>query len=438
MILAGLAVVFVGIGGDDAARIDRQVGALLHRDTGAEQVKVSAADRRALARHTGESRAIARRLHADGVVAGELVTKGRSVVLRVAAYDRDGGLVDLLELPLDSAQLGKNDLAMLRTQLVPDLEALVEAGGSGDDDAPAPAPAKPPARRGKPSAPPAAAPPQADDDAPAAVSEDASDAPTSEDASESATDGASDGSATDGGDTDSASATDDASLSADADEEEPTLHMRASLSVGVVGRTFTASPAVPSYSASGVGAVGFTAEVQPTPRTALAVSTERTIGMQTTMGADAATTVVSRWSATAAYDLRRGRVVVAPVLGLGRRSFEIESADPARSPDDHYGYVIAGLSTAAAIKPWLSLSAGAAFEPVVKGAQATAMQYGTARRLGVEAWGAIEVQPHDHVFVRVAFDYQRFSWAWPSAGALANGGAVDSYPSGTLAVGATY
>ncbi len=135
--LAGLAVVFVGIGGDDAARIDRQVGALLHRDTGAEVVKVSPADRRALARHTRGAGAIARRLHADGVVAGELVTTRGAVVLRIAAYDHAGGLVGLLELPLASRQLGKGELAMLRTQLVPDLEALLEAGAS---DTPAAAP----------------------------------------------------------------------------------------------------------------------------------------------------------------------------------------------------------------------------------------------------------------------------------------------------------
>lgn len=407
--LAGLAVVFVGIGGDDAARIDRQVGALLHRDTGAEVVKVSPADRRALARHTRGAGAIARRLHADGVVAGELVTTRGAVVLRIAAYDHDGGLVGLLELPLASRQLGKGELAMLRTQLVPDLEALLEAGAS---DTPAAAP-----RPGR--ATPAPDPDHADDEPTAA------DPPASDVDAEPASDAPDDGS-------------DHASLAEDADEEEPTLHMRASLTIGVVGRSFTATPAVPSYAASGVGAIGFTAEVAPSPRTALAVSTERTLGMQTAMGATSATTVVSRWSATGTYQLRAGTIGVAPVLGLGRRSFAIASADPARTPDDHYGYVIAGLTTSAAVRPWLSLSAGAAFEPVVAGAQATAMTFGTARRLGLEAWGGIEARPHDHVFVRVAFDYQRFWWAWPSAGALADGGAVDTYPSGTLAVGAMY
>jgi hypothetical protein len=456
MMLAGLAVVFVGVGGNGAARVDRQVGALLSRDTGAQQVKVSADDQRALARHGGASRAIVRRLHADGVVAGEVVVSNGATVLRIAAYDHDGGLVDLLELPISGPQLARADIAMLRTQLVPDLEGLV--GGSGDD---APAaddePAAPPPSRGRtPASKPAPA-QQRDDDsgsddaAPTVAHADSSaDDKAARDGSDgSASDGsASDGSATDGSASDG-SATDgsatggagggDASLTATADDDdEDTLHLRAAVSVGVVGRAFSATQAVPSYSSSGVGAIGFTAEVTPTRRIGLAVATERTMGMQTATAGGMATTVVSRWSATAAYQLHGGRFAIAPVVGLGRRSFAIESVDPARTPDDHYGYVIAGLNTALSMGRYVSLTVGGAVEPVVAGAQATAMTYGSARRLGVEGWAALEAHPHNHVFVRASFDYQQFSWAWSSQGALADSSASDAYPSGSLSVGASY
>jgi hypothetical protein len=66
------------------------------------------------------------------------------------------------------------------------------------------------------------------------------------------------------------------------------------------------------------------------------------------------------------------------------------------------------------------------------------MTYGSARRLGVEGWAALEAHPHNHVFVRASFDYQQFSWAWSSQGALADSSASDAYPSGSLSVGASY
>src|SRR5438034_8372347 len=92
-----LAVVFVGIGGADASRVDHQMQSLLHKDARVDTAKVSAAALRTLARHGDGCRAIVRGLHADGVVGGELLDSHGQVTLRVVVYDGDGGLKDLVE-----------------------------------------------------------------------------------------------------------------------------------------------------------------------------------------------------------------------------------------------------------------------------------------------------------------------------------------------------
>jgi hypothetical protein len=43
-----------------------------------------------------------------------------------------------------------------------------------------------------------------------------------------------------------------------------------------------------------------------------------------------------------------------------------------------------------------------------------------------------------HVALRAAVDYQRFAWSWGAAGTRAATSAVDSYPTGTVSVGADY
>jgi hypothetical protein len=145
---------------------------------------------------------------------------------------------------------------------------------------------------------------------------------------------------------------------------------------------------------------------------------------------------MTRWEVDGAYTLVRGAVDVRGVLGLGHRSFAIDSIDPARSPDADYNYLIAGATAALPIGEKLTLEGSFAIEPVLGGNDATQMSFGAASRWAVDAGIAAEVRPMHHVFVRASLDYQRFSWSWDAAGTRGAGGAVDAYPSGMLSLGA--
>lgn len=217
------------------------------------------------------------------------------------------------------------------------------------------------------------------------------------------------------------------------------LRLRAALGVGVAGRSFTPGPStVRGYAASSAGAVRFDGEIQPTARLELALAAEHSVAMTTDVAQGAADTTISRWEASAGMRLLRGAIDVAPVVGIGRRAFSIASTDPARTPDGDYNYVVLGLAAASELDSHIALRLRVAFEPVVSGAEPTEMAFGEARRWALDVGAAVELRATSHLFARAAAGYQRFAWLWSAAGSRGAGGAVDSYPSGTLSVGLDY
>jgi hypothetical protein len=217
-----------------------------------------------------------------------------------------------------------------------------------------------------------------------------------------------------------------------------TLHLHAGAGLGLAGRVFSAPASVTGYSSTPVGAVQFTAGLEPTARTALDVTAEHTLTMNSPVADGMAPTSMSRWEVTGAYRLVRGAVELSPIIGLGHRSFSIDSTDPSRSPDGDYSYVLLGATLGKPIGKHLTVRANAAFEPVLSGVEPTEMAFGEATRWAIDVGAAIELRPITHVFARAAVDYQRFAWSWDQAGARGAGGATDSYPSGTLSLGAEY
>jgi hypothetical protein len=435
-LLPALAIVFVGISGSDSARVDRQVQALLHKDGGVEPATVTPAELRTLARHGDGCKAIVRRMHVDGVIGGELVESRGGLSLRIVVYGADGAMKDLVETPLGKRALGRDELEVLRSNVLPDVAELRDAaprhapaprgrdddagddGGDGGDHDRAGAHAAPATDEPRDEAAPDDANGDGHDASPIETA-DASDAITPDEIAASLGSG-------------------DAAASGDSDDGDPALHLRASIGFGVAGRSFAGPSTIAGYQSSTVGAIRFDAQIQPTARTTLGVIAERSVGMSTALMDGAATTTISHWQATGTYALTRGPIALGPMLGLGLRGFVIDSKDPARTPDSHYAYLIAGASLSIDLGARVSLAGVAAFEPVVAGAEPTEMAFGDASRWAFELGGAVVVRPRDHVFVRAAAGYQRFSWSWDDAGARGADGAIDSYPSGMMSVGADY
>jgi len=436
-VLATLAVVFVGVGGPHSARIDRQMQSLLHHDAHVVSRRIPERARHVLARHASGARQIVQRLHVDGLVAGEIVRHRRHRSLRLVVYGPEGGLKDLVEIPINRLALDRPDLEALRSNLVPDVVAMTSAHPSrdtdqSDDDAPLPK-----AHRTRHA--PATAPSQAsDDDNPLGTSS-ASDDSSSSAGSDAADTGAADPAASSSDDDAAAGGSDDGFDLSSLSVDEPALGLRAAVGVGLAGRTFSPGPAtVPAYSSAPVGSVRLDAEIAPSRRIALDLTAERTLAMSTPLINGNAPTSMSRFQVSGAYAVTHGHVQLAPMIGLGHRSFVIDSTDPSRSPDGHYNYLVMGGRMIIPMGKKLSVGGIAAIEPVISGAEATMMSFGPAKRWALELGAAVEVRPRKHVFVRATADYQRFAWSWSLAGDRGAGGAVDNYPSGTVSVGADY
>ncbi len=433
-VLPALAVVFVGIAGPDSARVDQQVRLLLQE----QEVELGHLDPRrvrAIAKHDETSRALVRAMHVDGVVGGELVPDHGHHTLRVVVYSGEGAMKSLFEVPVSGRQLSRDEVAMLQANLADDIASLVHA---------APPPAKivaPPPK--VPAAPPAptpakAAPPPAKVDTTVDPAEIEMEAPApAEPAHEAApvTDAAADEVTAD----DMLAAT-SATEHAEAEPAAPesTLRIGAAAGIAITGRNFAPAPStVASYASAPVAAVHLDAHVQPTAHLALGVGLDRTLQMTTDVAEGAASTTMSRWEATASYRIDRGRLHVAPLVGVGRRAFSIVSNDPSRAPDSSYDYVIAGAAGGLELGR-IALRGHLAVEPVVGGEEPTEMLLGEATRWAIDVGAAVEVRARAHLYVRAAADYQRFTWSWKMAGARGAGGAVDHYPSGTLSLGVEY
>lgn len=446
MFLPGLAVVFAGLLGGKGD-VARQVTKIV-RDLHVEVKPLPAAKLHTLTHHSDATRDVVRGLHADGVIAFEVV-KGKT--LRLVIYEGDGRLKTFTELPLSRHGLTADDLDVLRENLHDDVVAL---RGSDDDEpqiAAAPAPRETPAQRETPAPAKRPAPPRqqvAMKSSPPATMDDedpfAGENAGSDDAA-SPTEVAAAGDAADADD--AVSADEIAALVAGGEDEEPAvtqaraLHLGISAGLGIAGRSFQPGPAtVTPYASSPVPAVVLDLRIQPTKRLAIQIGTERTLQLSTEMAdGDAADTTISRWEASADYALlNKGALAIAARFGGGRRSFTIDSLDPGRSPDGEYNYVIAGVAANAKVSPRVVLRAHGALEPVLFGTEPTEMAFGEATRWALEVGAAVDVRPWTHVFVRAAALYQRFSWSWDMAGERGAGGAIDVYPSGALSLGADY
>ncbi len=429
--LAGVVVVFVGVAGGDR-RVDHQVQTLLeHQHVKAEAIAPALVH--TLAHHGEGSREIVQKLHTAGVVSGEIVESHGQFTLRIAIYNGDGGMRSYSESPVAGRVLTKGELDVLGSNLEDDVTAMVAK--AAHETAPAPAaspdeiemdePAVAAQARPAPSAelgttPPVAAPVETHAAAPVEVADanaDTSDS-VSADEIESLTGGG-------GGD------------ATPARPPEQALHLHGAVGLGFASRSFSGPATMPGYGSSAVGAIHFEGAVSPIAHATLAAQAETTLDMTTPVANGVASTSMTRWELTASYALLHGRIELSPELGIGHRAFSIESTDPMRSPDNSYDYAIVGVTGGMALGHNLALRGLVAFDPVVSGTEPTDMAFGDATRWAIDVGGAVEFRPYAHVFARAALDYQRFSWSW-NAGSRGAAGAVDEYPSGTLAVGAEY
>jgi len=451
------AVVFVGIAGNHSEVVEHQISPILDK-AGVTELAIPTGDLGVLARHTDASREVVKKLHVDGVIGGALITSGGKLSFRLVIYDAEGNLKSLGETPLVHKKLSKDDLEVLGMNLADEVAELAKHGAPAIEiaaikpnpkPAPAPAPVKPAPKAAPVKVASAEPPPSAltaaikpartvhddDSDAPPGLGAAAPPAATAREA-EHHEEG-----------TDSVSLNDiEALTSSDNEPATPavaasaqTLHLHAGVGLGVAGRVF--SPGVGTvapYSSTPVGAVHFEAGVSPTERTSLEVVAERTLTMSTPLADGMATTTISRWQVAGSYALVRGAIEVAPTIGLGHRSFSIDSTDTSRSPDGDYSYLVVGAVASKPLGSKLALHGTIAFEPVVAGVEPTEMAFGEATRWAFDIGAAIDWRPFSHLFTRAAFDYQRFSWSWDAAGARGAGGATDSYPSGTVSVGYEY
>src|SRR5262249_6701718 len=155
--------------------------------------------------------------------------------------------------------------------------------------------------------------------------------------------------------------------------------------------------------------------VEPSERTMIAVIADRTLQMASPVLDGMAATTMSRWEVAGGYTLVHGGFDLATQVGVGRRSFSIDSTDPSRSPDSAYAYLVVGARASKSLGSHVALRGGVAFEPVVAGVEPTEMAFGDATRWAVDAGAALELHL-SHVFARMAFDYQRFTWSWDAAG----------------------
>ena len=397
MFLAGLAVVFAGLLGGDA-KVDAQIAGVV-RELRVKPIAVPAASLRKLTHHAAATRELVRSMRVDGVIACEVIKRGGTATLRIVIYEGDGRLKTYSEIPIGRRGLTRSDLAVLLSNLRDDVTAM---RGSAPDPDPEP-------------------------DATIVVDDD--DAPTGTPAPSHARVAAADDDSPDELGATSQSAPAPAPRS-------HTLQLGAAAGIGVASRSFTAPATVLPYSASPVPALVIDARVQPTRRLGVALGVERTLQLTTLMGdGSSAPTTISRWEGAATYTVATlGALELAPRIGGGRRSFTIDSSDPARSPDSEYTYLIAGIAATARLGSRITLRAAAAFEPVF-GGEPTDMMLGEPSRWAIEVGAAVEVRASKHVFVRAAGLYQRFHWSWDMADGAT---AVDQYPSGALSLGADY
>ena len=439
MLLAPAVIVFVGLAGKHPEKIERQIQPVLAHAHVAKRF-IAARELAMLARHTDDSREIVQGLHVDGVVGGALIESGGTLTLRVVIYDGEGNLKSLGETPLGGKAMSKDELEVLSDNLGDELGGIKHKAADLPDvllpKTPKPSAAPMPAAKIEKRAPIPAATDEinfdSDEVKPAPV-DDHREAQHASEASDAVS--LADVAALNNG---SDAETDSVTATAAATPSDASLHLHADGGFGIASRSFSGPASVMGYSSSPVGTVRAAGGLSPIPHLALQGMAEEALGMSTTIGRTNISTSMSRFEITAAYALPIGSLAIAPTVGYGQRAFSIASSATDRSPDTSYGYMILGATAALPIGERLTLRGLAAFEPVTGGDDPTAMAFGAATRWAFDAGAGLDLELFSHVTARAAVDYQRFSWAWNAAGARGAGGAVDSYPTGTLSLGAEY
>ncbi|HEY1812275.1 MAG TPA: hypothetical protein VGG74_07945 [Kofleriaceae bacterium] len=431
MLLAPAIVVFVGLAGKHPATIEHQLRpVLVHAHVAARTI--AARELGDLARHGDGSRDIVQQLHVDGVVSGALIESGGSLTLRLVIYDGDGNLKSLGETPLGGSTMSKDELEVLGENLDDELGGLVAKHKPAPAPAPAPALADPDFSMPKTAPKPAAASEEISFDAPETPEEHHDAAPKDTADAVSLDDVAALNSGTETDTTVAGEASPAASASPSG------LHLHANAGFGVASRSFSGPDSLMSYTSSPVATAHLEAGLAPTEHLALNAMAEAALGMSSTVGKTDASTSMTRYEITASYALTSGALVVSPTLGYGQRGFSIDSSSTERTPDTSYGYLIAGANAAYTLGPRFALRGLAAFEPVLGGDDPTAMEFGASTRWALDVGAGLEMRVWTHVALRAGVDYQRFAWSWAAAGTRAATSAVDSYPTGTVSVGADY
>ena len=118
MFIPGLAVIFAGLLVDDD--VDAQLDKVM-RDLDVKVASLPAPSVQKLTHHSDATRPLVRSLHADGVIACELVKKDGVTSLRVVIYQGDGQLKTFSEVPLAGKRLTRTDLETLRSNLADDV-----------------------------------------------------------------------------------------------------------------------------------------------------------------------------------------------------------------------------------------------------------------------------------------------------------------------------
>ena len=393
MLLSQLAVVFVGIAGNHHEAVEQQLAPTLE-EAGITELVLADGDLNELLRHTRASREIVRKLHVDGVIAGAVVSGKRAHSFRVVMYDGDGTLSADSATPFSGRVLAKTELDVLASNFKDAVETIESKH-------------RPKSKH-----------PRHDNDAPPGFAASAPSKPVAEvDDATPPTDPAVDTVVVD---------------QPAAAPDRGGIHVHAGLTLGIVSRSLSPDPnTVKSYSSVPVGTGGFDLGIDVGARTTISGSYERTLEMHSLVSGNSSTSSIGRWQLLVSYDLWRGVVTLAPIAGIGGRSFEIDSTATMRTPDTDYTYVVVGASITKPIGRRVALRAIAAYEPVVGGAQPITTV--DASRWGFDVGAALEVKPTTHAFLRAAFDYQQFSWSWAMTG-----GATDGYPTATVGGGAVF
>jgi hypothetical protein len=377
-------VTFVGVVGPGAPRLERQIATLLSRETGAEEYALPESAREQLALRRPGAAAVVRGMQSEAVVVARLTVEKGFHTLRLMVYDKNGRVRGLFDVPLGELALDRFALNLIRREFIPVVAELAPAQPSAPTRPP-PTPTEPPEPQRPGEEPPPPPPPPSPDAHPTTFNE---------------------------------------------------LMTELTVGLGIIGRNFTAAPpSVPGYSSQAVGALRLDGEARPVSFLALAFVFDRALQLTTQIGDETAPSTLTRWQAEALGRWPFSMGSFDAGLGVGQRTFSVESKNAMRTPDGDYGYAMVAARLELDLLDNLHGRLGLAYDPVLTGDQPLASSFGNAARWGFEGTLDIEFLPVPWLFLRAHGGWQRFSWSWSQAGARGAGGATDNYLDAVLSLG---